>query len=187
MFFFFRRYGLVYPSHMLAFLESQTGTIIAIVGGMLVINLIFIVIYSSRVVKVPVNTALIVTGQTHRHKRGHRGYKIVKGGRCFVWPIFEQADMLSLEIFKVEFRAGRFSGTLTTRIKGDVESISAAAERFLSKNQEELAQIVKEVMEGHAGASRDEKDPDQAGIRIQESAAPALEKLGLEIVSLNMR
>ena len=140
-------------------------------GGLLAITSIFLAVYASRVVKAGPNEALIISGRQHAYRTpkggiGYRGFKIVKGGRCFVWPIFEKADRLSLEIFEVGPPEG---AKVLVRIGGDAESIARAAEMFLSKSREETVRIVREIAVANGG--------DRERLRQE------LAKRGLEIVS----
>ncbi len=160
-------------------MDPQSLIIVVMGVGVPVAALGFFLVYSSRVVKVRPDEALVVTGRQHAYRMqkgqiGYRGFKIVRGGRCFVWPVFERADRLSLAPFTVELVSGDGRrATLQARIGVDVEAIAAAAECFLSKSPEEIAQIVRELATARL----------QAGAGEAELSAE-LAKRGLELMSL---
>ena len=71
------------------------------------------------------------------------GFRIVKGGGTFVWPIFEKVDMLSLELLTIDVQTPevytskgvpvKVDGVAQIKVKGDDVSIRTAAEQFLGK------------------------------------------------------
>src|SRR5436189_6200591 len=61
----------------------------------------------SRYTKVGPNEVLIVSGRKHRYSDPDgtsvtRGFRIVKGGGTFVYPIVQQVDILSLELLTID-------------------------------------------------------------------------------------
>ncbi|HLG41986.1 MAG TPA: hypothetical protein VI643_01380 [Planctomycetota bacterium] len=160
-------------------MDPQSLIIVVMGVGVPVFALGFFLVYASHVVQVRPDEALVVTGRSHAYRMqnrqiGYRGFKIVRGGRCFVWPVFERSDRLSLAPFTVEIDLGDGRrATLQAKIGGDVEAIAAAAECFLSKSPDEIAQIVRELATArlHAGAGETELSAELA-------------KRGLELMSL---
>jgi len=173
------------------------------------IVLIFFMIYASRVVKVGPNEALVVSGRQHSYRMpngqlGFRGFKIVKGGRCFVWPIFEKSDVLSLEIMTIEFKTPEVytskaiplvvDGVAQIKVKGDVDSIATAGEQFLSKTRIEMERISLETLAGHIRAIIGELTVEEIytkreffSQKVQEVSGPDFANMGLEVVSLTIR
>ena len=151
--------------------------ILVMAASVPVIMLIMFLSYASRVVKVRPDEALIVSGRQHAFRMakgqiGYRGYKIVEGGRCFVWPVFERADRLSLAPFNVEIDLGEGGrAVLRAKIGRDADAIAAAAECFLSMPPEEVARVVRELATAKL----------QAGT---EELSAELARRGLEVVSL---
>ena len=87
-------------------------------GAVVILLLLFILftlvaVYASRVQKVGPNEVLVISGRKHRsHETGEvEPYRIVKGGRAFIWPVLERVDRLSLEIMTIE-RAHKIYGRL---------------------------------------------------------------------------
>ncbi len=158
-----------------------------LVGGMLVILLIFLVIYARRYTGVRPNEALIVYGRRQPGvlpggKRGMVGYRVVLTGGTFVWPIFERAERVSLEAFGVKAEADGLEAMGHLRVKGDGASVAAAAERFLSKKPEEVAIILGDVLRRHLRTAEGDREEWVRG-KASEELAP----MGYEIVSLSVR
>ena len=130
---------------------------------------IFVVIYAlaKRYVKVGPNQVLVISGRKHRivHPDGTReevGFRIRKGGGAFIIPIFEKAEILSLEIFTLDITTPEVytapgvpiivDGVAQVKVRGDDVSIRTAAERFLSKGEKEIMNIAQQTVEGHLRA-----------------------------------
>lgn len=172
---------------------ADSRTIALLAGGILVVCLIQLVLWATRFRKVPPNAALIVTGRK-RTARGPDGalrsvgYRIVKGGATFVWPVFEEARVLSLEAFGARVAFEGFEASAHVRIRGDDASIAAAAERFLSKKPEEIATIAGDFLARHARAALAEGLGREAlEARVTERAAGELHPMGLELVSFTVK
>ena len=80
--------------------------LVAIVGIVLVIFIGFAVVLS-RYTKVGPNQVLVVSGRKHRYAdpdgaEHARGFRIVKGGGTFVYPVVEKVDILSLELLTID-------------------------------------------------------------------------------------
>ena len=89
----------------------DTLTLIAIFAVVFVL-FSFVIVYSSRIKKVGPNEVLVVSGFRHKILVGQdeadkpiveeRGYRIITGGRAFIWPILERVDYLSLELMTID-------------------------------------------------------------------------------------
>ena len=69
--------------------------------AVLVAVIIIAAIFANRYEKVGPNEVLVISGRKRRvvdpdGKTRDVGFRIVKGGGVFVWPIFERQDKLSL-------------------------------------------------------------------------------------------
>jgi flotillin len=174
------------------------------VAGMVLVTIIFVAIWASRYVRVGPNRVLIVSGRQHLLPDGtRRGFRIVRSGGTFVFPVIEKAEALSLEVLSIEMPKLRVP-TLgepavvdclaQVKIKGDEAAILAAAEHFLSKNEDGMKNIVRPVLEKHVRAvlgsmSVQEMDGDPGGCaaRVEAAAAKDLGKMGLVVVSLSVQ
>src|SRR2546422_3193816 len=136
----------------------MNSTIIIIVVVGIVLYLLFAFIWTSRYVKVGPNQVLIISGRQRQLPDGTRvGFRLLKGGGTFVFPVVEKVDVLSLEVFSVEMpkskaRAAKGVSVETdcvaqVKINGDDASIIAATEHFLSKSEGEMKNIVRPILE----------------------------------------
>jgi flotillin len=168
--------------------------------------LVVFIIYASRVKKVPPNQVLVISGRSHIEtdpktgKKAPIGYRLVRGGRAFIWPIIERVDILSLELMTIEVGISdvytiqgvpvTLDGVAQTKVASDDVSIATAAERFLFKSQQEIETVAHETLAGHlraiVGALTVEeiyRDRDAFAQRVQEVSAGDLANMGLGIDS----
>jgi len=163
----------------------------------------------SRYTKVGPNDVLIVSGRRHRFVDPDgtvrtRGFRIVKGGGTFVYPIGEEVDVLSLELLTIDVQTPevytsqgdpvKVDGVAQLKVKGDDISIATAAEQFLSKGTEEIKSIAMQTLEGHLRAilgtmtvEEIYQNRDAFASKVQEVAAGDMANMGLGIVSFTIR
>lgn len=167
--------------------------------GIVVVLVLLIVVFAMRYRTVRADEAMIVTGALTRD-----GMKIVKAGGTFVFPIIQSSEILSLQVHTLEIRTPEVyteqgvpvmaDGVAQVKIKGDIESISTAAEQFLGKQQDELQSIATQTLEGHLRSILGQmtvedlyKNREEFAKRVQEVAASDLNKMGLQIVSFTIK
>lgn len=170
----------------------------------------FVVVYSSRVKKVGPNEVLVVSGFKHKILVGHdengssihaeRGYRIITGGRAFIWPILERVDYLSLELMTIDVAVKdvytlqgvpvMVDGVAQVKIGSDDVFIATAAERFLSRSQQQIEHVAHETLAGHLRAilgtltvEQIYKDRETFGQQVQNVSADDLSNMGLRIDS----
>jgi flotillin len=180
-------------------------TAVAIVA----VVLIMIAVWAGRYTKVGPNEVLIVSGRRHHvtdpgGQRITRGFRVVKGGGTFVYPVIERVDVLSLELLTIDIQTPevytskgvpvRVDGVAQVKVKGDDISIGTAAEQFLSKSADEIKMIAMQTLEGHLRAivgtlSVEEiyQNRDAFAVKVQEVAAGDMANMGLQIVSFTIR
>lgn len=176
--------------------------------GAIAIAVICFVIWAAKYTKCGPNEVLIISGRkrTVKDERGKMvlGYRIVKGGGTFVWPIIEKIQRISLELMNLEVKTPEVytahgvpvaaDGVAQIKIKGDEESIAIVAEQFLSKSRDDIMKTALQVTEGYMravlGMSTIEDiytKRSEFAKKVGESASTDLSKMGLEIVSLTVR
>ena len=184
------------------------GVIIAI--GVVVFLLIAIVaVYVAKYRTAGPDEALIVTGSylgsknVHTDDSGNK-IKIIRGGGTFVFPVFQQADPLSLLSSKLEVTTPEVyteqgvpvmaDGTAIIKIGSSISEIATAAEQFLGKDKHEREAEAREVLEGHLrsilGSMTVEeiyKNRDKFSQEVQRVASHDLAKMGLIIVSFTIK
>lgn len=174
------------------------------------VMLAFVVVYSSRIKKVGPNEVLVVSGFKRKVVVGHdeagtpipeeRGYRIVTGGRAFIWPILERVDYLSLELMTIDVGVKdvytlegvpvMVDGVAQVKIGSDEVFIATSAERFLSKSEGEIEHVAHETLAGHLRAilgtltvEQIYKDRETFGQQVQNVSADDLSNMGLRIDS----
>jgi len=191
------------PLFALNFLENGMAVLAALVVAVVLV-LLFILIMS-RYTKVGPNQVLVVSGRKHRLEDGSVvGFRIVKGGGTFVWPVLEKVDVLSLELLTIDVQTPevytskgvpvKVDGVSQIKVKGDDVSIRTAAEQFLGKSQDEIRNIATQTLEGHLRAilgtmtvEEIYQNRDAFASKVQEVAAGDMANMGLGIVSFTIR
>src|SRR5215475_7944044 len=191
---------------------AELGTTALVVGGVaagLFVFFMFFAIYASRYTKVGPNQVLVISGRKHRMidpdgTPRDIGFRIVKGGGVFVWPVYEKVDILSLELLTIDVQTPevytskgvpvKVDGVAQIKVKGDDISIATAAEQFLSKATEEIKQVAMQTLEGHLRAILGTmtvediyQNRDAFASKVQEVAAGDMANMGLGIVSFTIR
>jgi flotillin len=190
--------------------EVTTPYIIGGVAACLFVLFLFAVIWASRYTKVGPNQVLVISGRPHHMvdpdgTSRDVGFRIVKGGGVFVWPVFEKVDILSLELLTIDVQQEqdvytskgvpvRVDGVAQIKVKGDDVSIATAAEQFLSKTTDEIKGVAMQTLEGHLRAILGTmtvediyQNRDAFASKVQEVAAGDMANMGLGIVSFTIK
>ena len=191
------------PLFALNFMENGMVILAALVVAVVLVLLFILVM--SRYTKVGPNQVLVVSGRKHRLEDGALvGFRIVKGGGTFVWPILEKVDVLSLELLTIDVQTPevytskgvpvKVDGVAQIKVKGDDVSVRTASEQFLGKATDEIRNIATQTLEGHLRAilgtmtvEEIYQNRDAFAQRVQEVAAGDLANMGLGIVSFTIR
>lgn len=182
------------------------GAGIAVLVGIVLVVVLFIMIsvFVSRYVKVGPDEALIVSGRKKKLPNGQIvGFRIVRGGATFVWPIFEVAKTISLRIMPLDVNSSAYTsqgvqitvdGIAQVKIDSSQEAIATAAEQFLSLREEEIKRIATQTLEGHLRSivgnltvEEINQNRDAFAQKVQELAATDLVNMGLRIISFTIR
>jgi flotillin len=188
---------------------SQTTLVVGGVAAFLFVFFMFVAIWASRYTKVGPNQVLVISGRKHRITDPDGtvreiGFRVVKGGGVFVWPVYEKVDILSLELLTIDVQTPevytskgvpvKVDGVAQIKVKGDDVSIATAAEQFLSKGTEEIKNIAMQTLEGHLRAilgtmtvEEIYQNRDAFASKVQEVAAGDMANMGLGIVSFTIR
>jgi len=141
------------------------------------------------------NEAIFVSGSFQREP------KVVVGGRCFVWPIIQKSQKLSLELLTLEVTSPKVYTSLgvpvevtaVAQIKVNTQSkdtIRQAAQQFIGKSPHEVMDMFLKTVEGHqrailGGMTVEEiyKDRNKFAELVKDTASPDLKNMGMIIVS----
>jgi flotillin len=185
------------------------GIILIAIVVIALVAFIGIAVILSRYTKVGPNEVLVVSGRKHRYADPDgtdrvRGFRIVKGGGTFVYPVVEKVDILSLELLTIDVQTPevytskgvpvKVDGVAQIKVKGDDISIATAAEQFLSKGVDDIKNIAMQTLEGHLRAilgtmtvEEIYQNRDAFASKVQEVAAGDMANMGLGIVSFTIR
>ena len=192
---------------------AEIGNTTLVIGGVaafLFVLFVFMLIWASRYTKVGPNQVLVISGRKHRMVDPDGtvrdiGFRIVKGGGVFVWPVYEKVDILSLELLTIDVQQEqdvytskgvpvRVDGVAQIKVKGDDVSIATAAEQFLSKTTDEIKGVAMQTLEGHLRAILGTmtvediyQNRDAFASKVQEVAAGDMANMGLGIVSFTIK
>ena len=168
------------------------GTIIPIAIGVILIILIFVMGY----IKAPPDTAYIISGLRK---------KIIIGKASVRIPFFERVDKLKLQLIAVDVKTSsavptadyiniNVDANVNIKVSSDPALIKLGAENFLNKETAYIAKVAREVLEGNMREIVGQmtlvamvNDRKAFAEKVQENAAPDLNRMGLEIVSFNVQ
>lgn len=173
---------------------GMAGTIVPIVvavgGG--------ITIFASGYVKASPDTAYIISGLRKQPKVliGKAGLKI---------PFLEKKDELNLQLIPIDVKTSsavptadyiniKVDAAVNVKISDNEERLNLAAQNFLNKPTDYIAQVAREVLEGNmreiVGKMNLEEmvsDRQKFANLVKENAEPDLAAMGLDIVSFNVQ
>lgn len=183
----------------------------AVYGVLAAVGILFVLIvlagfWANRYKKVGPNQVLVISGRRRvfispaTGKPERVGFRVVKGGGTFIWPVLERIDILSMEILTIEVEVQNVytvqgvpvhvDGVAQIKIRSDEASIYTAAEQFLSKGPDGIVYVAHETLAGHLRAilgmltvEEIYKDRDAFAQKVLEVSAGDLANMGLEIVS----
>jgi len=202
----------MHPFFLLPFAAEGLPDSVSGMAVIIIIVVVFLLIFgivANRWVKVGPNQVLIVSGRSH-NVRGpdgrviRIGFRLVRGGGTFVWPVLEMAELMSLELMTLEVKTPevytqmgvpvQVDGIAQIKVRNDDVSIRTAGEQFLSMGSAQIRQIALQTVEGHLRAilgmltvEEIYRERDKFAQRVQEVAASDLANMGLQIVSFTIR
>ncbi len=191
------------------FLQLEAAPIFAI-AALVITILVVLGIYASRIIKVTPGAAAIISGRRHRLPDGSVvGYRVLTGGRAFIFPVIERvdwiplnvitADLVSPEIFTKNLVPVKVEAVAQIQIMSDDVGIGTAARAFLAliegKRMQEaelsILQTVTKTLEGHirmicSTLTVEETNSDREAFarKVQEVAETDLNKMGVHLASL---
>ncbi|MFZ5870740.1 MAG: SPFH domain-containing protein, partial [Actinomycetota bacterium] len=131
-------------------------TVLAVVG-LVVLALVTVLSVITRYKVAKPNEAFIITGRKGKTSVDLSGQKVVTGGGVFVLPFVQQLQVLDLSSRRISVtirgavsKQGvklNLDGVAIVKVGGDENSIRAAAQRFLSQ-QQEITTFTTEVLAG---------------------------------------
>jgi flotillin len=144
-------------------------------------------------------------GKKVRSEKGEiEGFRIIRGGGTFVWPAWEQYEVLSLRMMTLEIDMPHVytvqgipinvKAVAQVKVQGDIEHIRSAAEGFLGMPVDDIQATIKETVAGHlrgiVGTLTVEelyRDQRRFQEKVREEAHVDLEGMGFEFRSFVFR
>jgi flotillin len=179
---------------------------VPIVAMLVVLALIIaMALFSRNYIKVSPNAVAIFSGRKHKLPDGRVvGYRMVRGGAAFRWPLLEQVDYLWLNVFTIPLEIKRaytvqgvpisVKAVANVKIKSDDISLSAAAERFLKMPPEQIQRVIFQTLEGHLRAilgtlTVEEVNSDRQSFaqKLTSESAADLERMGIGVDVLTIQ
>src|SRR5262245_15423066 len=136
---------------------------------------------------------------------GIRGKRVVIGHGTVIFPVLENARLLSLELMSFDVApqqdlytnqgvAVSVEAVAQIKVKSDAVSIQTAAEQFLTKTPDEREGLIRLVMEGHLRGIIGQltveqivKEPEMVADRMRSTCADDMSKMGLEVISFTIK
>lgn len=163
-----------------------------------IIVVLILFIMMSGYVKASPDTAYIISGLRKKPKVliGKAGIKI---------PFLEKKDELNLQLIPIDVKTSsavptadyiniRVDAAVNVKISDQEERLALAAQNFLNKPTDYIAQVAREVLEGNmreiVGKMNLEEmvsDRQKFATLVKENAEPDLAAMGLDIVSFNVQ
>lgn len=186
----------------------MTGAQIFFVPLMVLVILVgfitVLALFSRNWIRVPPNTCAIFSGRRRRQKDGTvLGFRLVRGGATLRIPVLERVDYLSLNTITFPLKVEAYNkdgvpvtidAVATVKIASDDVSLRAAAERFLSRSENEIRDIIFQCLAGHLRGIMGKLTVEEANAdrlkfaqQIAEEAATDLRKLGVQIDVLTIQ
>jgi flotillin len=176
----------------------QISTEVLVISGLMVLAILFLMAMLARLYrKAGPHQALVVYGM--------RGTRVIRGGGTVIWPMFESYRELSLQLMSFDVAPQQdlytMQGVAVTveavaqiKVKSDPESVTTAAEQFLTKSDGEREGLIRLVMEGHLrgiigqlSVEQIVKEPEMVGDRVRNTCADDMSKMGLEVISFTIK
>lgn len=163
-----------------------------------IVIVLLLFIMMSGYVKASPDTAYIISGLRKKPKVliGKAGIKI---------PFLEKKDELNLQLIPIDVKTSsavptadyiniRVDAAVNVKISDQEERLALAAQNFLNKPTDYIAQVAREVLEGNmreiVGKMNLEEmvsDRQKFATLVKENAEPDLAAMGLDIVSFNVQ
>ena len=168
--------------------------------------LALIIFIKTNIVLCQPNELVVLAGKQRKLEDGTRvGYRVLRGGRGFKWPMLESVARLSLNTIPIDLSLSRamcsgmipvsVEGRASVKLAGQVEQgMDAAVERFLGKGSEAVTKAAKQALEGALRGVFATMTPEEANAsRLQlagdaaEAARKDLSQLGIVLDFLQIQ
>ena len=150
------------------------------------------------------NEALVFSGGTHRIQGRKRGYRVIRGGRGILIPLFETVDRIDLTNMIIEVSVTNayskggipltVQGVANLKVASHEPALGNAIERFLTMDRAHIVRIAKETLEGNLRGVLSQLTPEEVNEdkiafaeKLLDEAEQDLGKLGLSLDTLKIQ
>jgi len=170
---------------------------LGIAAGIIAIMMFIVFIKANLVICQP-NEVLIISGRRRKLPDGSVvGYRVIKGGRGFKFPIIESVQRLPLNNMPIAINITKalakgiipvnVDGRANVKIAGsEKDGLSNAIERFIGKNLNDIAQVAKETIEGSLRGVLAQVTPEEANAQRLEIAEQVAEQARKDLFKLGL-
>lgn len=170
---------------------------IAVGLGSIFILLLIIFIKTNIVICKP-NEVVVLSGKKRRTPEGKiLGYRIIRGGRGFKWPLIETVTRLPLTTRMVEIRLSKVlcAGMIPISVEGrgnvklagrEEDGLENAVERFVEKGVDAVDRTAQHVLEGALRGVLASVSPEDANAKRLELADKVVDKARTDLSNLGI-
>lgn len=168
-----------------------------LLGIIIAIIVVAILLVAVSYVKCPPDMVYLISGVKKEPR-------VITGKATFAIPFFERIDKIPLKLIQIDVRANRVptndfinvdvDAVANVRISTKTNLIQIAAKHFLNQTTRDIATNVQQILEGNMREIIGQmiltdlvNNKQLFSQKIQENAIDDIEKLGLEIVNLNVQ
>ena len=168
-----------------------------LLGIIIVVFILLGVLVAVSYVKCPPDMVFLISGIKKEPR-------VITGKAAFRIPFFERIDKIPLKLIQIDVRANRVptndfinvdvDAVANVRISTKTNLIQIAAKHFLNQTTKDIATNVQQILEGNMREIIGQmiltdlvNNKQLFSQKIQENAIDDIEKLGLEIVNLNVQ
>jgi len=162
-----------------------------------VVAILFIIFIATSYIKCPPDMVYLISGL-------RKGARVITGKATIRIPFLERVDKIPLKLIQIDVRANKVptndfinvdvDAVANVRISTEPELIRVAAKHFLNQGTAEIANNVQQILEGNMREIIGQmqlvdlvNNKQLFSQKIQDNAVDDIEKIGLEIVNLNVQ
>lgn len=174
-------------------------SLLIFLGAFGLMLVLWIVVLFKRLIKCPPDKIMVIYGKIETGEL----YKLVHGGRAFVWPIIQEYDFLDLTPYHVDINSAmyitednkrvRMATTIKAAISTDPKYTMNAVERLLGCSRADITHLVEDIS---IGRSREVlikmqseeilQNLNKVITKISTETQIEFNKIGLVVLSLNI-
>jgi flotillin len=160
--------------------------------------MLLIIFLKANVILCQPNELVVVAGRQRKGKDGSPvGYRVIRGGRGFKFPLVESVARLSLTSLPIELNLSKamsqgmiplnVHGRATVKLAGRPENgMDAAIERFLGKGPDAVTKTAKQALEGALRGVVATMTPEEANAQRLDLATKAAERARADLRPLGI-